>query len=245
MGESGETMFRYIEKVKEQIDVIIDNESEVISEFSNLIAKTIEEDKIIHVCGTGHSHMVGLELFIRAGGLANVNAMLDSVFLTSDGARRSCELERLPGMAKIIWDNHKIEKGDIIIIISNSGRNAVPIEMAMLAKEKKLKIVVITSIEQSKQSKSRHESGKKLYEFADILIDNHVPTGDGSIKIGDVKTGSLSTLSGILIVNTAVTEAMEICYKKGISLPVYGSQNIDGVNNEELFNRFSGRIKHM
>ena len=114
----------------------------------------------------GHSHTVGLELFIRAGGLANVNAMLDSTTMTSEGAQRSAEIERIEGFSKVIWDQHKINKGDIIIIISNSGRNAMPIEMAMIAKKNKIPIIAITSMQQTKKYPSRHSSEKKLYEIA-------------------------------------------------------------------------------
>ena len=78
--------------------------------------------------------MIGLELFARAGGIANVNAMLDSTVMTSEGARRSAEIERISGFAKVIWDQHKIEKNDIFFIISNSGRNACQLKWLNLPK---------------------------------------------------------------------------------------------------------------
>ncbi len=235
----------YIDKIKNQIDNLYKFEKDNIQELASEMARCIIEDKIIHVIGTGHSHMIGLELFIRAGGLANVNCMLDSVLLTSDGAVRSSKLERVSGIAQILWEDHKIVEGDMILVISNSGRNALPIEMAMLAKENNIKLAVITSLLQSKKYPSRHHSGTKLYELADILVDNHVPSGDGFMTIGNTLTGAVSSISGMTIVNTASTEAMKIAYKNGVKLPIYGSQNIDESNNDNLYKRYQGRIKHM
>ena len=155
---------------KSIFEKIIKTNKTSIKKASDLISECILKDTIIHTFGTGHSHMVGLELFIRAGGLANVNAMLDSTTMTSEGAQRSAEIERIEGFSKVIWDQHKINKGDIIIIISNSGRNAMPIEMAMIAKKNKIPIIAITSMQQTKKYPSRHSSEKKLYEMADIVI---------------------------------------------------------------------------
>ncbi len=94
--------------------------------------------------------MIGIEMFARAGGLANVEAMLDNTILTNFGAQRGGSIERLSGLAEIIWDDYKIEEGDIILIVSNSGRNAVPIEMAMLAQEKGIYTIALTSLKHSK-----------------------------------------------------------------------------------------------
>ena len=121
----------------------------------------------------------------------------------------------------------------------------MPIEIAMLAKEKGLKVIAITSIEQSKKYPSRHSSRKKLYDLADIVIDNCVPSGDGMLNIGGNKTGAASTLSGTFIVNLISTEAMFLANEKGFKLPIYYSQNIDGYSNEELYNKYENRIKHL
>jgi uncharacterized phosphosugar-binding protein len=187
--------------------------------------------------------MIGLELFVRAGGLANVNAMLDTMVLTSEGSRRSAEIERISGLSKIIFDQHKVAENDIMIIISNSGRNAMPVEMAMIAKEKGIKSIAITSLEQSKKYPSRHPSGKKLYEIADLVLDNCVPPGDGLLEIGGNLTGAASTLSGILLIKLRATEAMKIANTKGVKLPIFHSQNIDGFSNEELYEKYASRIK--
>lgn len=238
-------MFEYMEKIKEQIEKLESVNKENLEKVSQLIGEAIINDKLIHVLGTGHSHMIGLELFIRAGGLANINTILDSTVLTADGAIRSSKLERVSGIADILWEEQNISKGDLVIVISNSGRNALPIEFAMRAKKEGHTVVALTSLEQSKKYPSRHSSSKKLYELGDIVLDNCVPSGDGLLEIGGIQTGAASTISGMTLLNTAVLEGMKIAVKNRVKLPVYSSQNIDGFSNDELYDKYRGRIKHM
>ena len=232
-----------IEMIK-QLEKIFEGQEEEMEKAISEVFRTIKEDRIIHTFGSGHSHMVGLELFIRAGGLGNVNAMLDQDVLTSNGALRSSKLEKLEGLADVIWEEYKIEKGDIIIIISNSGRNALPVEMALRAKKEGIKIIAITSLTQTKEFASRHSSGKKLFEIADIILDNKVISGDGIMKVGNDRIGAMSSINGMFIINTVVTEAMIRAEKAGIELPVYSSQNIDSFeNNDKLYKKYMGRVK--
>ena len=232
-----------IEMIK-QLEKIFEGQEEEMEKAISEVFRTIKEDRIIHTFGSGHSHMVGLELFIRAGGLGNVNAMLDQDVLTSNGALRSSKLEKLEGLADILWEEYRIEKGDIIIIISNSGRNALPVEMALRAKKEGIKIIAITSLTQTKEFASRHSSGKKLFEIADIVLDNKVISGDGIMKVGNDRIGAMSSINGMFIINTVVTEAMIRAEKAGIELPVYSSQNIDSFEkNDKLYKKYMGRVK--
>ena len=118
----------------------------------------------------------------------------------------------------------------------------MPIEMAERAKANGNKVIAITSIEQSKKYPVRLE-GQKLFEIADLVIDNCVPPGDGMLQIGGELTGAASTIAGCFIVNLMATEAMKIATQKGVKLPVYYSQNIDGFDNETHIPLY--RIKHL
>jgi uncharacterized phosphosugar-binding protein len=121
----------------------------------------------------------------------------------------------------------------------------MPLEMAMLAKEHGNKIVAITSKEQTANYPSRHASGKKLIDLADLILDNRVPSGDGLMRIDGNLTGPVSSISGMVLVNLIATEGMKQAASAGVKLPVYFSQNIDGFSNEELYTLYEDRIKHL
>lgn len=238
-------MFEYLDEIKKLIDKLSTEQNGQLNTAAKMVADVIAKDGIIHTIGTGHSQMVAMEMFGRASNIANVNAIMDDVVLLAGGARRSSKLEQISGLAEILWKNYKFVKSDLIIIISNSGRNALPIEMAMKAKEEGLNVIAITSLEQSKKYESRQKSKKKLYEIADLVIDNCVPSGDGVMQIDQKLIGPASSVLGILIVNILTTEAIKINEKMGIDVPVFQSQNIDETNNDALYKRYESRVKHL
>ena len=236
--------FDYINEIVSLFQIINDTQADKIKKVTEMFVKNIKEDKLIHFFGNGHSQIVGIENFSRAGGLGNVNVILDSTITFGDGAQRAASLEHLPGLADIVYDQYKIEHGDILIITSNSGRNAMPVEMALRAKKESVFTIAITNLEQSKNTTSRHSSNKKLYEIADLVIDTCIPVGDSLMEIGGVKTAPATTLVSVLIVNTIVNETLKVLAKEGIPLPIFKSQNIDGNDNNKLYAKYDGRIKH-
>lgn len=238
-------MTNYIDCIRNLIDRIEETQENNIEKTAELFKEKIIDDRIIHVMGTGHSHMLAEELFVRAGGLAPVNALIDENFILSNGARKSGKLERIEGLARIIWEEHKISSADLMIIISNSGRNAVPIEMAMLAKENGLTLIAITSLHHSRSIQSRHKSGKKLYELADLVIDNCVPAGDSLAELDHIKTAPGSTVAGVVILNSIVLRTLQKLVDIGYTLPVYQSQNVDGISNEDLYEKYDALIKYL
>lgn len=237
--------FEYVDKIYQVLDKVTEKNEENILILAREIANNIKNDKIIHTFGTGHSHMIGIELFVRAGGLGNIDSILDANVLTSAGARRSGELERVSGLSDVIFNNYIIEKGDMMIICSNSGRNAMPIEMAQRCKKEGVFTVAVTNLEQSKQSTSRHHSGKKLYECVDLVLDNCVPFGDALVDVDGIKTGPGSSITSMFILNTAITEAIRICKREGIDVSVFQSQNVDGFNNDKIYDKYQNRVKHI
>lgn len=238
-------MYEYTEKIIDAIELAVKTNEKEIKIAIDKFAENIENDKIIHTFGTGHSHMLGIELFGRAGGLGNVDAMLDPDTLTSFGTVRSGAVERTSGLADIIYDSYEIEKGDIMIITSNSGRNAMPIEMAMRCQKEGVYVIVLTCLGQSKATTSRHPSGKKLYEFADLVIDTCLPSGDALMDVDGIKTGPGSSVVTMALVNTIATEAMKKVIADGKRPYVYQSQNVDGADNDYIVKKFKGRIKHI
>jgi uncharacterized phosphosugar-binding protein len=235
----------YFEKIETLIAKIKNTQLEKIRQAARLFAEKIKEDRLIHVMGTGHSHMIAEELFVRAGGIAPINALLDEDLIPTAGARKTSKLERLQGLTAIIWDEYDIQKEDLMVIISNSGRNSVPLEMALKAKETGLYLIAVTSLEHSQAVASRHPSGKKLYQLADLVLDNCVPAGDSLLDFNGVKSGPGSTVGGAVIVNSIIAETLKILQEEKIPLPVFGSQNLDGISNEHLFQKYDKRIRHL
>ncbi|MBQ6655514.1 MAG: SIS domain-containing protein [Erysipelotrichaceae bacterium] len=238
------TEFEYMNKITEILEQVYETNKDNIRMLAEKFAENIMADKLIHTFGTGHSHMLGIELFARAGGLGNVDAMLDPDTLTAYGAVRSSLLEKTSGISDIIYDGHKIEKGDIMIITSNSGRNSMPIEMAMRCRKEGIYVVAITSLKQSSAMTSRHPSGKRLFELADCVLDNCTPSGDGCLNINGYVTGAVSSIASMFLVNTITSEALKIVTAKGFKPYVFQSQNVDGFDNDAIYKHFEGRIKH-
>ncbi|WP_432722628.1 SIS domain-containing protein [Jeongeupia wiesaeckerbachi] len=239
-------MYDFLAQSLPRLQRLIESQHAAIDLAAEKMVAAIGADRLIFAFGTGHSHMVPMELFGRAGGLANVAAMLDDCVLNGGGATRSSRMERLPGLADILWDEYGIAKGDLLLIVSNSGLNASVVEMAQRARAEGVYCVALTSLEQSRANTSRHPSGAKLYELADLVIDNGAPDGDALLRYGELGTGSFSSLSGIAIAQILVAETVRRCVACGIDVPLYQSQNTDRVTgNAALFARYKPRIKHL
>jgi len=236
--------YEYQEKITALINHAIETNKEVIDKLAVKFAENIENDKVIHTFGTGHSHMLGIEMFARAGGLGNVDAMLDPDVLTSFGAQRSCAMEKCCGVSDVIYDSYNVQKGDIMLITSNSGRNAMPIEMAMRCQKEGVYVIALTNVKQSSAAKSRHPSGKRLFECADCVIDSCVPEGDATLDIAGIKTGPGSSIVTMAIMNTIISEAIKIVTSHGKRPYVFQSQNVDGFDNDAIYKHFEGRVKH-
>jgi uncharacterized phosphosugar-binding protein len=239
----------FVEEVQKQITETINSEGQAIKAAAAVLVDAIEMEGIIHAFGSGHSALVAQEIFCRAGGIVPVNAILDPSFMVSYGAMRSTNMERLPGAASISLSGHQIRSGDAAIIISNSGKNQAPVEMAIKLKELGVKIIAVTSKKHTNSIKSSHPSGKRLFEVSDVVIDNHVTIGDAAVSIPGVKAlvGPTSTIMGSLIVQSIIVEAVDILAKKGKAPAIFVSVNMEVSNLEELsreYMKYRGRIRH-
>lgn len=240
----------YIKKLQSVLERIGREQAENIRQAGNLVADALAGGGIIHTFGTGHSHIIAEDAFFRAGGIAAVNPILDERFLFLKGALESTRAEREPGIARALLDKEIVGRDDIAIIISNSGRNAAPVEMALEMKSHGLTVIAITSIEQSSGSPARHSSGKRLFEIADVAIDNCVPPGDALINIDgiDSKTGASSTVAGSAIIHSIVIETLSNLADRGITPPVLPSANLKNTKADtlrDILRPFAGRIKYL
>jgi len=154
--------------------------------------------------------------------------------------------ERLEGFAEVLLKGLPLKAGETIFVISNSGRNPEPIEVALRVKEMGLHVIVVTSLAHSKSISSRHSSGKKLYELGEVVLDTGTPPGDAcmTFKGLPVKAGALSTVLGAAIMNAVMVEAIQYILDKEESPPVLMSANLDGADehNARVIARYEGRI---
>ena len=240
----------YIKTVTETIDRAWNTQQPQLTQAKTLIAEAIEAKKNVFVFGCSHAGILAEEVFYRTGGLAVVNPIFFPGFmLNTRPITMTSSLERTEGLGKIILKQNHVSEGDVLLLHSVSGRNTVPVEMAIEAREMGVHTVCITNLEYSKSVTSRHLSGKNLYEVCDIVIDNCGVTGDAAIKLDGLeeKIGPTSTTVGTAILNAIVIEAVEQMIADGIVPPVFMSDNIDGgdAHNARIFEEYKDNIFYM
>lgn len=236
---------RYLKNLNQLISKL-SAEDESIEKAAIAMANALEKDGLIHVFGTGHSHLLAEEMFYRAGGLGAVNPILEEDLMLHKNASRSTELERNPNLAKFILEKHKLRRGDVFIIASNSGGNALVEAIAFQVKELGLVLIAITSIKHA-TSPSARAHGRKIHELADITLDNLGEVGDASVSYPQIveKTGPTSTVIGAAIVNAAVARAVEVVLERGVTPKIFSSSNTTAgdVHNNELIATLKTRVQ--
>lgn len=239
----------YLNNMNRLMAEIADKQLDAIEQCAAAFAGALENDRNIFLLGTGHSHMLAEELFYRAGGLVKIQPVLETALMLHESASKSTEIERLQGYADILFETYNMQAEDVIVIISNSGRNGVCVDMAQLAKSKGLTVVALTNLNHSKAMESRHSSGKKLYEFADIVLDNMGCVGDACIEFPELgrKAAPTSTSAGAAILNAAVTGCIELMLEHGKVPEVFSSSNVDGGDavNEVFVKKYRGVIRSL
>jgi uncharacterized phosphosugar-binding protein len=236
----------YFQKLKELLNSIEKDENENLKKAAEKVAQCIQSNGIVHVFGCGHSHILGEELFYRAGGMVPINPILIEDLMLHKGAVRSSQLEKEDDLAAQFMGNVKIHPQDVVIVASTSGRNPVPIDVAEIAKNKGAFVISITSYVYTKNVSSRHKSGKYLYNTADLSIDNHIMVGDALMEDESrgISFGSGSTVVGAAIVNGIMVEAISMMMENNFEPPIFKSGNVDGAeeHNRELINKYKDRI---
>jgi uncharacterized phosphosugar-binding protein len=241
----------YHDSVSGILKAITENEQESITRAAELAAKMVEEDRLIHVFGTGgHSIMGAMEVFWRAGGLTNTNPLFPAGLSLIDSHPN---IERTTGLAKSVLQYYGVRDGDLLIIINVNGINAITIDAALFGKEMGASVVAITSPEFASNVPAgiaaRHPSNKNLHELADIVVDVHVPAGDAVLSIEGLeqKVGASSTYAVCFASNLIVVKTVEILLAKGIQPPIWTSANIKGGDeaNRKYLEQYLPRIHHL
>lgn len=229
----------YYQSVQKVLDEILQTQKFVIQCAAEWVAETIQQNRIIYTLGSGHSLMIATELYYRAGGMAPFDIIHDKTFGRA---------ERLSGYARILLDSYPISAGDLLFLVSNSGRNPLPVEMAMEAKERGIRTVALTSLRHSKAVPPREGLKSRLFEVADLVIDNCGEFGDASVEIDaslPLRVAPTSTLAGVFVVNAIVAQAARTLFERGIKPPVFLSANVDNGDdwNAQLIDFLRQRIR--
>jgi uncharacterized phosphosugar-binding protein len=238
---------QYIQNLQSLMASALETQLDNIEKAAAIVANTVMNEGIVYVFGTGHSHILAEELFYRAGGMPQIYPILEESLMLHNGAIKSTHLERMEGYAETILAMLDCRDKDCMIIASNSGRNAVNIEMAYGAIERNMKVIALTSLNHSKALESRHKSGLKLYQVADVVLDNLGCTGDASIPVSELggKIAATSTSMGAMLLHAVEVAAIEIMLEKGFVPEVFSSANLDEGDeiNEVYLRKFKSRIK--
>ncbi|MFC0532441.1 sugar isomerase domain-containing protein [Phytohabitans kaempferiae] len=228
---------------------LADSQADAITRGGELIAAALMKGGVLQAFGTGHSRAVALELTGRAGGLvpANQLAIRDTVYYGGEPVESILDplVERDLSLAHRIWQLADIRPEDIFVIISQSGGNGSVVEMAQLAKSRGHTVIGLTSMAHTRRITSRHPSGLRLADLADVVIDNGSPYGDAAVPAGGETIGPLSTLTGVLAAQLLVAEVADRMAAAGVRPPVLRSLNVPDTekHNDLLLARYAGRVR--
>ena len=220
-------------------------QEEPIRRAGRAFADAVRGGHDVWAFGTGHSHLIAEELYARAGGWAGIRAVLEPSLMLHEGPQKSSLMERLTGLAEVLLAVHPVAAGDVVVVASNSGLNAVPVEFAAGARARGATVVAITSLAHSMSEQPRTPSGRRLSEEADIVIDNCGVPGDAIVEIpgSGTSVGSTSTVIGALVVEAIVSEAAALFAAAGEEPPILRSNNVAGAaeHNEKLRQRLAAQ----
>lgn len=222
-------------------------ETRNVQEAAQIVARTFSAGGVLYIFGSGHSHMFAEEAFYRAGGATRVCPVLKPPYMLHEGAVQSTRLEREPGHAADVLSGYELDADrDCMLVVSNSGANALPIEVASTASGQGLPVIAITS---RAYAQAVQPPGPRLHDVVDVVIDNHCPPGDALVRLADdlPLAGPASTVVGLALLNTLVVESCALQLARGERPEVFLSANMPdaAAHNEKAVSALSARVPHL
>lgn len=230
----------YYKNVSEQLEHIIKQE-DLFIQAGLLLEKNRALGGKIYTFGTGHSHMIGQELYARAGGYADLHPICEIEFTTLTHPFKSTMVERTTDYLEVIKALYTMKEHDTVIVVSNSGRNPLVIEFCLWVKQQGASIIAITSMSHSTTVTSRHTSGLRLFEVADLVFDNGSVCGDATLQhTNTVVSGPTSTITSAFIANAIISTFVQLIVEKEGTADVFRSSNVDHADeyNQKLFKKY-------
>ena len=226
---------QYLEKCH-QITEAVRAQKNAIQEAAKWFAETILKGRMVHVFGSGHSRIMAEEMWPRYGSFPGFNPIVElsltfhNLVVGANGQRQAMFLENVEGFAERILRNFSLSPDDCALVISSSGCNVVPIEIAQNFQQKGIKVVALVSLAHLKQSSSKTTDGSKLTDFADLVLDTGAPVGDASVKVDGLETlvSPASTVGGSIVINCLKAETARLLTEAGQPPKVLSSAAVVG-----------------
>ncbi|HZW31895.1 MAG TPA: SIS domain-containing protein [Isosphaeraceae bacterium] len=223
MSGRADVLAQYLAAMRAAVDAIEATQLPAIRQAAARFAATILAGRLVHVFGTGHSRMAVEEVFPRYGSFPGFHPIVElsmtyhNPVVGANGQRQAMFLENVQGFGPVLWRNFATAPEDALLAISTSGCNAVTIDVALEAKRLGMFVVAVTAMAHAGASASRHESGKKLHEVADLVLDQQAPAGDSAVWIPGLATpvAPLSSVTGCAIVNLVKAEVARLLTEAG------------------------------
>jgi len=225
----------YLDRIQEVLNEVKTKEMKNIRAAAKIMAAAIRKKGRVYMFGSGHSVIPVLDIFPRYGSYVGFFPLYDPRLMWSNvigpgGARELLWLERQEGYARVFLQSYPLEKRDVMLVFSHGGLNAAPIEMALEARARGLRVVTVSSHANAKIGKRSHSSGKILSDIADVAIDNHVPPEDALVDVGQIeRVAAGSTVAAVAIAMSLVAETAAVLAKTGKVPPTFVSPNVPGV----------------
>ncbi|PTY05125.1 hypothetical protein DB347_16760 [Opitutaceae bacterium EW11] len=230
----------YYQRANELLARAWETNAATIGQLAPIVGACVARGGVIHTFGSGHSELISREIIGRAGGLVCVTGIQDPT---------AGFIENLVGYGTKLIERYdrqyQLLPGEVLIAISNSGKNCSPIEVALYAKQKGLTVVSLSCLAMSRATPSQHPSGKRLFECADYVLDNGGVPGDAIVEAADgVNAGPTSTLIGCSVLNWLMLATVEWLKANGHPLPLLRSQNLPGAieHNRALGQKYKARL---
>lgn len=235
--------------IRTVVDRLVTTQRDAIAAAAGIVADAVAAGGVVQAFGTGHSEALSMEIAGRAGGLIPTNKLALRDIIVYGGeplADVDPLVERDPAVAHRVWELAEVQPADVFVIGSNSGGNGSIVEMARLVKERGHRLVAVTSLAHSQAITSRHPSGQRLFELADVVIDNCAPYGDALLPLpGGGTVCAVSSVTSALAAQLMVAEVVARLLAAGVTPPVYLSANVPGgdEHNHALEAAYPGRIR--
>ena len=238
-------MDTYFDNLKRLLEEALNTQRNSMERAARAIADCLHSGRMLYTMGSGHGHLLALELFYRAGGMACVCPILDEKLMLHVDAAESTQWERREEMVSVLLQKYPVTAGDVVIVTSNSGRNAVPVLMAKAARERGAVVIALTSMKHSSAVTARNRAELRLFETADIVLDNGGILGDASVETaGGMMVGPTSTAVGAAMLQAIVCRVKQIADSEGWEAEFFKSSNVDGGDeyNEKLLEKYGKRV---